>query len=351
MNPPIAGHGLLKSFYLKDLRRKILAADAPRVVFEDPKGVFWFGGPHGLFSYDEPQERWINHGEAVDGIGSLTWINAIASDKQARIWACDGFIDRKTFLLDLGRWRDANQFRPSKISSIGRILIAGHNGRMWFVSPEGLIVYDGSSWSGPFNPSESSVQLYNGFKLTYADKGREELEAARERMRKRSDDAQPTRPPWPAEIHSGIEDRDGDVWLGATRGIWRFDQKARHWEIYSTHGLAEEVSLITEDRYGRIWFADADAHLAQYDKRKEKWTSYDLAYDDAMVNAVFIDKDGQVLIGAEAGIIALEERTGKTKTLTASLNGKPVQGVSAIMEDSRGRIWVGTSEAILVLGG
>ena len=347
----IAGHEVLKYFSLYELRRSVFAAAPPFVIFQDSSGIFWFGGPHGLFSYHEHEERWTSHEETVDGRGSLTWVQSIATDKRARIWACDGFVDRRTFLLDSGRWRDANQHRPSKFRPIGRILIAGHSGTIWFVSSEGLIAYDGERWSGPFSPPESTVQLYSQLKLTYADKQSETLAAAQEQMRKRYGDAEPTRPPWTAEVHSGVEDRDGDIWLGATRGIWRFVQKARRWEVYSTHGLAEEVSLITEDRYGRIWFADADGHVVLYDKRNDRWTPYDLVFDDATVNAIYVDRAGQTLIGTGAGIILLDEPTGKIRPLVAQVNGRAVRNVSAIMEDNQKRVWIGTSEAILVLRG
>lgn len=348
-NMRIAGHEMVKSFSLKELRKGVFAAAVPFVIFQLPNGTFWFGGPHGLFSYNEQEDRWTNHDETVDGRGSLSWVQSIAMDKRARIWACDGFVDGKVFLLDSGRWRDANQYRPSKVRSIGRILIAGHRGTVWFVSPDGLVAYDGEKWSGPFTPPESIVQLYNELKPAYAQKQSQELAAASAQVRKKYGDAEPTRPAWTAEIHTGIEDRDGDIWLGGTRGIWRFVQKANQWKVYTLHDLAEEVSLITEDRYGRIWFADADAHLALYEKDNDKWTPYDLVFDDATVNAILVDSAGQTLIGTDSGIISLDERTGKTKPLALSVNGQPVHNVSAIMEDTQGRIWLGTSEAIVVL--
>jgi ligand-binding sensor domain-containing protein len=291
----------------------------------------------------------MDHSDVVDGNGSLMWIHALTADKQGRIWVCHGFATKRMAFLAGDQWRDANELRPSNITSLGRTLIAGPKGRIWFVSPEGLIGYDGRRWAGPFRAPELMVRTYNRFKLIYSDKDRAHLADIQERMHKRYGEEEPPPTPWTSEVYSGIQDRDGDIWLGATRGIWRFEERTGCWKVYPTHGLAEEVSLIFEDRYGRIWFSDSDAHLALYDKRKDAWTTYDLAFEDAVVEAVYVDKQGKVMIGTELGIIILDERTREMKPLAVNLRGNLVHGISAISTDNQERIWIGTSEAILVL--
>lgn len=347
----IAGHDLLKAFSSEELRRKLVIADTPDIIFQDSKGIFWFGGTRGLCSYDEKQDRWVDYSHAggnsranaaamADDEWKPGWIGAICSDKQGRVWVHS--VISKFAFLDGGRWHSVNDRLPPNISSLGCTLIAGLEGRIWFVSPQGLVVYDGRGWAGPFNPSDAAMRIYNQFEFTYADKDLAELmhqELGEKKL-----------PPlWESEVQSGIQDRDGDIWLGATRGIWRFEERTGDWKIYPMHGLVEEVSLIFSDRYGRIWFADAAAHLALYDKHKDTWTSYDLGLEDADVDAVYVDKQGTVIIGAPLGIIILDERTKKMKPLPVRLGGKLLHGISAITEDNQGRIWMGSYDGIFIL--
>src|SRR5262249_45344470 len=129
----------------------------------------------------------------------------------------------------------------------------------------------------------------------------------------------------------------------------RFEDRTRDWKVYPMHALVEEVSLIYDDRYGRIWFADDAAHLAMYDKHKDAWTPYDLGFQDAEVNAVYVDNHGTVIIGAPLGIILLDERAKKVRPLPVQLRGKLLRGISAISEDNQGRIWMGSYDEVFVL--
>lgn len=347
--PQIAGHRVLRSFGIKELECKLILAGGPSVIFQESTGIFWFGGPHGLCSYDEKEDRWTDRSRGREAKTSIAWIKTLATDKQGKMWARYGFATETIAFSAGNQWRNANELRPSNITSLGRTLIVGRNGTVWFVSPEGMIGYDGSNWPGPFNPPAPLLQKYYRFKRIYGDKDLAELADIQERMRKRYGEEEPRPSSWTAEIYSGIQDRDGDIWLGATKGIWTFQKRTGAWRVYPTHGLTDAVSRIFEDRYGRIWFADSDAHLVIYDKHNDAWTSYNLELEDAVVEALYVDRQGQVIIGTDLGIIILDERIGKARPLTTYLGGSPMRGISAISTDNQGRIWLGTAEAIVVL--
>jgi ligand-binding sensor domain-containing protein len=349
----VAGHDVLKAFSSQELGRNLIFVSTPDAIFQDSKGIFWFGGPRGLCSYDEKEDRWVDYSRAARSDAVMTddewkpgWICSVCADKQGRIWV-QGVISKFAF-WEGGQWRNANELLPPNITSLGRTLIAGRDGRIWFVSPQGLVAYEGRSWTGPSNPPDTAMRIYNQFKFTYADKGLARLGDIQDRMHKDLGEKLP-QPLWTSEVRSGIQDHDGDIWLGAARGIWRFDEKTGDWKVYPMHGLVEEVSLIYTDRYGRIWFADDAAHLALYDKYKDTWTSYDLAFEDAVVDAVYVDKQGKVIIGAPLGIIILNEWTGKTQPSPVRIGGKLGRGITAMKEDNQGRIWIGSYDGIFIL--
>jgi hypothetical protein len=220
------------------------------------------------------------------------------------------------------------------------------------VSPHGLVAYDGSEWIGPYNPPEALQRIHNGRRVTHGDR---DAEFADLRDRTRRDLGMPDPPPapWPSEVASGLRDRDGNIWLGGARGIWRFEERQGVWKVYPTHGLAESVSGIFEDRFGRIWFADSRAHLAVYEKSKDEWAFYDLAErfpgQDATVETMYIDKQSKVIVSTRPGLLILDEITKEMTPVTVHVGDTRVHKISAITEDNKGRIWMGSYEGIFVL--
>ena len=342
----IAGHAVAKAFPSGYPEGTFLFS-VPFKILQDTAGLFWLGGPYGLFTYDEKQDRWTDYTNTV-GKRSMMAIEAIGQDRQGRLWVERGVPGKFSF-KDGSGWRDVSEVLPPKVTLLARPMISGNDGRMWFFALDGLVVLDGSRWMGPFKPPEEAMKTYHRLHLTYADPRRTEQAALEERNRIRDGDEGPPPPPWTYEVESGMQDREGDIWVGTRRGVWRFSERTGEWKVYPMHGLVVGVSLIVEDRYGRIWIADSHSHVALYDRSRDIWNSFDLMFEDAAARALYVDKRGQVMIGAELGLVILNETTKKTTLLPVRLNGNRVSGITAIMEDKQGRIWMGSYEAIFVL--
>jgi streptogramin lyase len=340
----VANHDVLEVFSIPDLQRNHVSASCPSVGLQHGPNELWFGGIGGLFSYDEAQRRWLDWGGAAGKDPSITRIGGIGSDGTGRMWICYG--DNRFAVLDAAQWRDANHLRPANIKSFGSRLIGGSNGKIWFVSPEGLVSFDGSQWAGPFNPSDALIETYN--RIDRRNPNPEE--------RRRAESLGVDVPP-PAllvnQVASGIEDREACVWLGATIGILKYDQVTARWTVYENHGLFMGASHIWEDRYGRMWFADNNHHLAMYDRRADAWTGYDLEQrfpgEGVYALAVYVDAQGRVMIGSGPGIIILDDMTGEMTPMTVRLGGERLTGITAIIEDAKTRIWVGSCNAIFVM--
>ena len=334
----IAGHEVLRSF--SDAGGTSVIGTPTRVIFQDKVGSFWLGGYHGLCCYDEKRDKWINHSNAF-GTSSIHWVRSIGQDKRGRIWVSYR-IECRFAVFDGGHWRSAEELLPANIKSLGQDMIVGTDGRIWFATPEGLIVYDGSTWTGPFKPPEAVLRDFMRLDL-----------------REFENDA-----PAPAgspganlprfEVWSGLQDRAGSIWLGGKEALLRFNERSGQWEVYPTLGLVGQVSMRLEDRLGRIWVADAKAHLAVYDKAKNVWASYDLSRRFPQVrpnvDAVYVDKRGQVLIGTEVGLLALDERTKELiRPNTTGELSRFSSDVTAIQEDRNGRIWIATGNGVSIL--
>jgi ligand-binding sensor domain-containing protein len=338
-----AGHQLLRVITKARLNSEMILADNPGVIYQDSTGLFWVGSEYGCYCYDEKHDRWVDHSHPF-GKHSLSSIYTIGEDKLGRIWVLYGFGTHHFAFFDGDRWRDGSSVLPSRISSLGEVLITGNDRELWFAAPEGLIGYDGREWNGPFNPSRQVIEFYAQLKTgpPYQDRGRLP-----------EDKSVQTR--WASYVSCGQGSRDGSVWLGADNVIWKFEPRTADWNVYATNGLKEGVSRIAEDPNGRLWLTDDYGGLVVSDQgnSKKTWTSYDLAVPFSgpapAIDAIYFDRQHQVMIGTEAGIVLLDLRTNRLSPIAAFVSGFQIHSVRCITKDNNGRIWVGSRNGILIL--
>jgi ligand-binding sensor domain-containing protein len=321
--------------------------------------MLWFGASEAFYSYDEKRDKWTDYTDLSGAPYPIEGIHGIAQDKNGDIWICYSSYPESFAVLRAGHWRRAVGLTPVNTESLGRILIAGNRrsgrtpGTIWFLSPEGLIAYDGSGWTRPLNPAESTIKIYRDLKYNHRTEADLFMEKALQDIRRANGEKDPPPNPWSSGVQCGVQDQEGDIWLGAVNGIWRLQPRTGHWRIYTTQVFPATVDRAFADRYGRVWFADWTGHLAVYDKHKDALTSYDLSPrlqgHNALIQTVYVDKRSNVIIGTDLGSFVLDESTNNIRPLEFSIAGAPVQSISAITEDDEGRIWMGTSEGILVL--
>ncbi|SHF23254.1 ligand-binding sensor domain-containing protein [Pedobacter caeni] len=191
-------------------------------------------------------------------------------------------------------------------------------GKIWFASPEGIIRYDGKS----FTNITSKVMS--------------------------------------ARFFSVLEDKKGNFWFATVgSGVYCYDGKS--FQNYTTkNGLAsDQVTTIYEDKTGNIWFGteggascydgksfksfklkdgpaptDADSmHVSAYQQQipEGHWMHND-------VNAIIEDKTGKFWFGTR-GYTRIYD--GKTFTIITNKDGKPFANVRSIIKDKKGNIWLG----------
>jgi len=173
-----------------------------------------------------------------------------------------------------------------------------------------------------------------------------------------------------SEVYCGLECANGDIWLGADRGILCLEQTKREWRLYPLPENLIQAARIYEGRDGRIWFADVYGNSAVYDKLNHTWSGYKVCdpsprkrdssgSSDYSINAIYQDTLGHVLFGTFNGLVVFTERENKWERFTAensilpgvTLIGsdKPTSKVTALMEDHSGRIWIATNGGIVIL--
>ncbi|MBC8052664.1 MAG: response regulator [Sphingobacteriaceae bacterium] len=127
-------------------------------------------------------------------------------------------------------------------------------------------------------------------------------------------------------------------------------EKVKFRNISIANGLSQNlVQCILRDKKGFMWFGTRDG-LNRYDGYKI--ITYRYNPDDSgsignnNINDIIEDKNGNLLIGTNKGINILSP--GSSRFLRYDIPGKSLR-VSDLLVDSKGRVWVGTVNAGLLL--
>jgi ligand-binding sensor domain-containing protein len=155
------------------------------------------------------------------------------------------------------------------------------------------------------------------------------------------------------------EDRDGHLWLSTGNGLYRLDPQTGSAKRFA-HDRADPYSLSSseikssgEDRSGAFWVANG-AGIDQFDRHTGRVTLH-VPLQESTGLAFYEDRHGTfwILQATGNGLAILDRRTHRLVRYSFAareLPGLPMTGVSSMLEDRDGTLWVGTlSDGILEL--
>ncbi len=148
-------------------------------------------------------------------------------------------------------------------------------------------------------------------------------------------------------------DREKRLWIGTpSAGLVRYDARTDRFErIELSFGQSGHpgVRRIVEDETGAMWIA-TDAGLARLDPTNGTFADYTRILPDRIVDAMITDRHGKLWIGTRQGLIRLDAHDLRPEQISLSGHESASHAVTALAEDSRGQIWVGTGyRGIVVL--
>lgn len=183
-------------------------------------------------------------------------------------------------------------------NNITRNVIQDRQGNYWLATWEGIIQYDGKTFTNYTN--KEGLKRYRAFTI--------------------------------------LEDKAGNIWFGTIGGgIYRYDGKT--FTNYTTNqGLVDNrVACITEAENGDIWFGTLDGMSKFNGMFFTNFTTKDgLTNND--VNSIVEDEDGTFWIGTRGEACTYD---GKTFTKITDDEGRAFFNTRTVMEDKQGNIWLG----------
>ena len=195
-----------------------------------------------------------------------------------------------------------------------RTIRQDRKGNIWIASLEGIIRYDGKSFTNMTGKVTSSPFV------------------------------------------SVLEDRKGNFWFASMgSGVYYYDGKSFR-NLTTREGLASNrVTCMYEDRTGNIWFGTPSG-ASRYDGKSfhnycivadQTWaflgnftTREGLAHND--VTSILEDRTGKLWFGTRGNACVYD---GKSFT-TFTHYGKPFKNVRSIIEDKNGNIWLGGNDGL-----
>ena len=286
---------------------------------QDKAGNLWFGtSDNGLYKYDGKSFKQFL---VQDGLSSNS-IYSLLEDTDGSIWIgtengpCR--YDGNTFVpiqIPLPIYLPPNKNEVYHNSHRVYDMLQAKSGNIWFVTIDGLYIYDGKAFT-LFTINEAA----NGF-LTSNDK-----------------------------VERILEDKAGNIWMGSrtNNGVYRYDG------ISITHFELEEFTLqfgtkqVThswawpqmQDKNGNIWFSNWGGAYRYDGKSFTSFSKSDgLPGENGLVTKIIEGKNGTILFGGAGGLASYDG-----KSFTGYSNGLINPWIWEILKDNIGNIWVGTRE-------
>lgn len=150
-------------------------------------------------------------------------------------------------------------------------------------------------------------------------------------------------------VQAIVESSAGALWIGTTGGLTRFDGSHMTVPTQAQSLLAKSIFTLTLGRDGSLWAGTEGGGLLRVRKSGVNAYSVREGLTDGFVRKVLEDSRGRLWVGTDDGLFVMNRlAAAKERLRRVDVGAIAPLAVHAITEDHEGRIWVGGSRLIAV---
>ena len=261
-----------------------LAGNRVYSIGQDRRGNLYFATDLGVSRYNGVTFTTFTREDGLAGNG----VGLIFQDREGNLWFDASRHDGKSFAI----------FTTPGLHSIGQ----DREGNLYFATDLGVSRYDGHAWM-TFTPADGLASK---------------------------------------NTTSIFQDREGNLWFGTSNGLSRYDPSASSGQAFTTFttrdGLANNwVSSIIQDREGNLYFGLWGGGVSRYDPLRQS-SGQALRLADT--------RSGQASTSSGQGGQAPSTSSGQAFTTFTTEDGLVSNGVTSILQDREGHLWVGGTSGV-----
>ncbi len=306
---------------------KGLSQSVVNCVFQDSRGYIWVGTQNGLNRFDGYHFEIYSYSPDDTNSLSNSWIYSIDEDRQGNLWiGTKGGLNKLTYKEKHFEHVKYSTGYPNDVTDYPYDARVARNGCILINTPPVLTIY---------NPAVNTYKHYTN------------------------------RLPYDGSVKDNriplLEDREGLVWIGSTKGLTCFDRRTEKF-TYFNHMVNDPNSIsdntitaLYEDGAGYIWIGTTSG-LNRLDKKTHSSQKF---YRDSrdprslsnnFIRAITGDSSGFIWIGTEGGGLNRATRLPDGKlsmeNFTSEHHGLGHNIILALSVDKSHNLWIGTLQGL-----
>ena len=169
---------------------------------------------------------------------------------------------------------------------------------------------------------------------------------------------------WSNHVLALCIDHKGNLWVGSGSGLYLFDRTTEKFKRYlhdstDTNSIVQNsINAIYEDRSGNLWVGTGGG-LDKLDSSGKKFSHYWTAPKNSdtwgsmyWIMSIFEDRDGIIWLGTQNGLVEFDKSGGSFityKNIPNDSKSLGSNGINCICQDKNGFIWISTNEGLDIL--